>query len=522
MKIPVSAVVRLHQLVLSLPLVATLCILGSALVLCLVASPSADDFCRAALRLSDLPTQVFSDYKTWSPRWAELTVAITLFPRHSFPFWYPHILIGLLSAYFATMYVGLSGLFGVDASTVTRAGFAAGFLALFAAGTPSIGETAFWASGEVSSVLPVFGSVCLFGLLLSSRMNRNQSIWSVGLCGLTLFLTGMHEMYGVILSIALGMGVVATTITHHPNRWLWVNVFLAAAAGSALIVLAPGNQARAAVQFAGIPQVSWSEIIHDVGKSRFSSLFREWFLDVKLVAATLVFFWHPAVRRLCPAWLCRHTVLGRALVVSGWLLVMASSQVLPLLAVSRVFEFPGRTLAGLYAVFLICWFTTVFVFTRPRYDEARDYEITLRATIREAATARRSLTCRSEEARAPEVSLGHFTRLFACIVFAASILQSPNTLTMYNDLRFKALPWRAAVAQRIDILEARTQQHLDLSVPSLTPLKPRSFFYQDVGADPKHFTNICVAAYFGLNTVVSQTASQLRPSDGLGESVSVK
>jgi hypothetical protein len=65
-------------------------------------------------------------------------------------------------------------------------------------------------------------------------------------------------------------------------------------------------------------------------------------------------------------------------------------------------------------------------------------------------------------------------------------------------------PWNAALAQRTRAIQAaKDENRLDLDVPSLTPLVPESFFYQDVLSDPKNWRNRDVANYYGFRTIVS-------------------
>jgi hypothetical protein len=75
---------------------------------------------------------------------------------------------------------------------------------------------------------------------------------------------------------------------------------------------------------------------------------------------------------------------------------------------------------------------------------------------------------------------------------------------MYHDLRSNVRPWKAALAVRMQAIQAaKDENRLDLDVPSLSPFVPESFFYQDVLANPKDWRNRDVANYYGFRTVVS-------------------
>jgi hypothetical protein len=462
--------------------IAVTCLLAMTLGLCFLASPSADDFCTASVRLHELPGAVVNAYKLWTGRWAEQSIDIAMFPGNGLAPLYPAVLIALIAAYFASVYCFVSNFLHTAASRVGRIQISVAFTALFIAGMASLGEGVFWASGAVSSVLPAFGAICLLGLLMSHIERPTRGVQYAGVAALSILVTGLHELFALILCILLGMGALATVSTRHTRSRLWIAAFISALLGSAIVFLAPGNRIREAMVFAGVPQSSWPQILYRGTHTFGDRVVMGWVPDVRLLAATLLFVWHPAIRHFYPTWVRQFRSRARLFVLSGFFLTMTAPFVLPGLIVSKVFfPLPGRTFDGLYAIFLFGWFSTVFVFTRPARDPTQD-EVVPRIRYR-----------------------------LACIVFALSLLWNFNSLTMYRDLRSKATPWRSAIAARVGALHAaRAENRLDLVVASLAPVTPGSFFYQDAEADPKYFCNVCIARYFGLNTIVA-TATMTAP-----------
>jgi hypothetical protein len=457
------------------PIIATVLLFATTIALFFFDSPSTDDFLRGSIKLSDLPGYVLNEYLTHSGRWVELTLDVVTFSRNMLPTLYPFYLLALMGAYFASLYFFISRLLGTRVLATQRAAIASVFLVLFITGMNSIGQTIFWASGAVSSVLPVFGMLWLLGLLMSPVTKPTSGIRYSILVFLPLLITGLHEMFAFILCVTLGMGVVVTVATRHPHRNLWIAAFAGAVTGTAVVVVAPGNYVRAADVTTGLPSASWLKIISYGFRLFLSEVLDHWLLDLKLMATTLIFVLHPAIRRLRPVWLSALGAYGKFAVLAGWLITTTVPLILTQVALRSLFVLPGRTLDGIYLVFLLGWFATVFVFTRPAHTGLQD-----------------------------KLPPGKGIYLFASVVLALSLLAAPNSKLMYHDLRSKAGPWKAALGMRTRAIQAaKAENRLDLDVPSLSPFVPESFFYEDVLANPKDWRNRHVAQYYGFRTIVS-------------------
>jgi hypothetical protein len=288
-------------------------------------------------------------------------------------------------------------------------------------------------------------------------------------------ITGLHEMFAFTLCVTLGIGMLVTVSTHHPHRYFWIVAFVSAVIGTAVVVVAPGNYVRAADVTTGLPPASWLKITSYGSKLLLTEVLGHWLLDLKLMATTLIFVLHPTIRRLRPDWLSSLGTRGKLAVLAVWLITTTVPLVLTQVVVRSLFVLPGRTLDGLYLVFLLGWYATVFVFTRPA------------------------------DAGLPEkLPFGTGIYLFASVILALSLVAAPNSMLMYHDLRSKVWPWKAALSMRMQAIHAaQAENRLDLDVPSLSPIVPASFFYQDVSANPKDWRNRDVAQYYGFRTIVS-------------------
>jgi len=458
------------RIVRALPLAATICVFAVTIALGLVASPSSDDYCRASLAASHIPASVLGSYRHWSGRWMEDAFDISAFPARNFHKLYFVYLASLLAAYFASLWWFVTSLLGKTVRPAFRAAICAILLALFIAGMPFVGETIFWATGAVSSVLPVFGIACVVGFLLSPP-NLSQPIRYAFLVLACLCVSGLHEVFAGILCIVLAIGTLTTIVTRHPHRSLWVVALLSAIAGAAIVAFAPGNKERALIYFAGSPPATWRQIVFGSSYYLWASVLGGWFLDIKLLGATFLFVCNPAIRKLRPAWCCEFNLQAKVACASGWLLATLFPFFVPQFVNSQAFGLPARAMDGVYATFLLGWFSTVFVFTRTAGAE-------------------------QEESRVRNLLV-----LLASVMLAVSLIQAPNTRDMFRDLRSNAPAWRKALITRMDaIRDARAQNRLDLVVPQLPP-KPASFFYIDIGENPNVWPNTCTARYYGLRTI---------------------
>jgi hypothetical protein len=188
---------------------------------------------------------------------------------------------------------------------------------------------------------------------------------------------------------------------------------------------------------------------------------------VNLLAATMLLLVHPAVRAIRPAWIPRY--------FSGWCAWLLPAAVVGVVAAELLgpsyamsIEPPTRTLDGIYLVFLLGWFLTVFVFAR-----------------RQASPA--------------QANLDPWFTLAPSLVLAFSLVLQGNGRLALSDLRHTAVGWHASQQARFRHLHAATRG--DTVVVARPSKVPALFFAADVTESPSAWRNECVAGYFGVPAV---------------------
>jgi hypothetical protein len=196
-----------------------------------------------------------------------------------------------------------------------------------------------------------------------------------------------------------------------------------------------------------------------------------WVFDLKLMAATVLFVMHPRIRAARPAWLDSAASWGKIIPLT-WLAVLAVGFAMPTFAMRQ--EMPGRALGGLFFVFLLGWFLTVFVWTRdlPLLDTLRD------GMVRTVGSA-------------------------LLLVFSLGVLTTGNTRDAIHDLIHTAPAWQQALQERYDLIRKGGDEGIDVvSVPQ-SPRRPRTFFQgpAEITSRPKDWKNACAASFFEIPAV---------------------
>ena len=189
-----------------------------------------------------------------------------------------------------------------------------------------------------------------------SSLGRFVTLAAAGILG--FLIPGFHELVASMLAAALITGAVLTHKTGHPNRSLWAWVAVFSILGLLVVGLAPGNQVRATrfPQNFDLLRTLWFTA------SQAAKAGTLWICDVKLLAATILFVLHPAVRALRPGWLDRERVAYLWVAPGLWVLLLVIGFGLPTWLTGGYLT--GRVLSAAYYIFLLGWFANVFVFTR--------------------------------------------------------------------------------------------------------------------------------------------------------------
>ena len=344
---------------------------------------------------------------------------------------------------------------------------------------PGPGDGLFWFTGAVENLLPAALGGAVVALL--ARSARTSGLARVALRAAALVgalaVPGLHELHGLSLCLVLVAAtvLVATTRTSGAGGawavWPWAACAVLSVLGAAVVVVAPGNAERA--RFYPPPhllvaaRITAAEVARDLPA---------WALSVPLLAATALFVAHPSVRAARPAWVAR--ALGGS---RGWLVPALTLALVVggLFVPSYALSSPpaGRTLSGVYLMFLLGWFASAFVLTR-------------------------GWVGRADGADRPDAhsSARRLARV-AALVLAASLVAQGNTRLGLADLVRHVGPWRAAMRARYATLRASQSPAERVAGVVVLPRVPRApdvFFAEDIEERPAAWRNACVAGYFGV------------------------
>jgi len=474
---PSSSLDTFARVMLTLSLLA---VAGVAITYLLLALPANDDFHRAALtpHVTDPNTHVVHAvkmnlwgyckyiYMRWQGRWVSFSSEAAVLPAANMTRTYP-VLIA------AVDFISLIGLFVVcrfftrSASRWFSLACSLCLAGVLWAQMPSPAETVYWFVGGVENLLVL----SLGGMLLVGLVCFRASIpWMIFASVLAIMTTGIHEAWGAMLCVALTAGTFAAYWMGGPNRKIWLVALIAAAAGLAIVVFAPGNKVRMDSDVNHRVR-TWSVVLKLTGTQLWNSG-REWLFDPKLLAAGLFVAFSPRLEASRPVWNTSNRVPWRLLIPLTCIAMLCVGFFLP--SYAFVGEMPRRTLTANFIVFAMGFLMTVFVWTR---------KLDLRDPVEASPHGLRSGGAAS----------------IAMLIMAASLVLDGNTLEGARDLATrKVFKWRSTVEKRYALL--RSQRGKDLVLPRLAPAS-RLFYSGEIDVDPLNWKNYSMSDYFGVKSI---------------------
>jgi hypothetical protein len=440
--------------------VALVSVLSLAAGLFPYAHPQADDLFRAArVRELGVVASVRLECTTWSGRWLGTGISYLVSSFLDVRRHYGLLLGTIALTSLLATYVLVGGVLR-DLPRRWALAFSAALTALLWTGLPDPGDSFYWFTGAVENQLCVALGLALIGWLLRmparSRLSAPRAARLAGVAALAFAIPGIHELYGAMLAFVLCLGALVVTGTKRTEWWV---AAAACAVGLLLVVLAPGNTVRLNHPH---PPRSLATLLH---LAHLGPLFAIWIASPRLLAASLAFVLHPAVRRLQPSW-AASKVPWRWLIPSATLALELFGFVACYWLVGGV---PPRTLSALYRIFLLGWFATLFAWTR----------------------------------HAPEESSPALDRAWqaSVLAFGVALVVSSNARTALEDLRWRAAPYDHAFRQRDAFVESAAERgDLHAGVPAL-PTEPVLFLHWDVVNDPSDFRNWQSAFFYRLRSL---------------------
>jgi hypothetical protein len=460
---------------------------GIAAIYAFLATPTADDFCRASY--STAPgawlTEVIETYYTWSGRWVAHTIYSILFPRLGITSYVYNVLVFLSPImWFVTFYCFCHIVFRDALERGEKAFFAALLCCVYWAGMPSPSETWYWLTGSTEYQLP-FLLMALSLVLLTDKWVTGPAAgprigaFVLGVL-LAVLVAGLNELIALFLLGALGVAVALAALRGRPVlAALYAAAFVVTLAATVFNLAAPGAAVRAARDFPHRHDLKFA-----IGAALLDPEVApwRWLADARLVSLTLLLLTSPWFARRAPGWLS-WTLPGPKRATRWSVVVPATALAAVYLgtlaaAYAQGSWLPMRILDVLYAVFVVGWLAAV-------------------STLAPLAHA---------NATAPNA----FTRglqLVAAVALPVTLLAAPNTLNAVRGLPRTVLEWRPAINARDHAIRAAVKAgSADVTLDPIHA-QPMMFFWRDQPQDRTHWRNTCMAAFYGARSIAVRSSA---------------
>lgn len=446
-------------------------VIGLFVALSFFAHPQTDDLC-AYDDIRDLgyANTIAHIYHTWTGRYFYITVEGAILAQMDLieDFW----LVGI-----CTMAVLLLSMFAF-VCTVTRgavsrwraAGLTIGLFTIYCAILPTPARAFYWLTGAATNQLVLILIFFAFALLLRDPTPMGKFKRAVLIIVSSLLMAAAIGTYDntipVLDGILLGAAAVAL-YTRNPRRLQFSIVLIVALISSAVVMLAPGNEVRAAF-FEKAP------LLQAIDYSITNSL--KWLIPTLLspilLIASLLFLptgWRIG-RRLReitnnkPRWMLGVVVLWTVMLICSWLPAQYVMQGNP----------PPRTLNTISIFLLVGLFGSIAVFcAQVSGDDRRDLPLP--------------------------------TGLLAAARFAlaAVLLTQGNGLTAALQLKDEVRDFDLAMHQRYELIrQAKARGEMDVVIPPL-PVQPTLLLPigKDVTPDPIEYPNFAVSTYWEIDSI---------------------
>jgi Family of unknown function (DUF6056) len=424
------------------------------LLLCIYATPAADDFCKASLSYYGQPQHnaleiTWRYYLGWSSRWASVLVESLVmnnpFLLRLYPVWLLTVAGGTIVAlrYFFETLLDLGRRAAWLVSIV--------FFATWLSSVKAPGENVLWLTGVLEYQLSLILLMAIAAILLGRRSPTRASLIIVVVCA--VLVPAQHEMAGVLLVAFLGVGVGFRWWLSQPIR-NWSYALAGSAISLALVVIAPGPRARSVAE--GLQLWNIGRVpTYLIATARDG---HEWLLNpVVLLSSLWILLYVQSLRsgdrdpktRTFAFIACS---LGMVAVLGEELLTATASG-------SRM---PDRAVGWLQFCFLLP-LVLAGALCAPRVGDA--------ATSRSARTT-------------------------VAALLAVALLSTANFRRATGDL-LRIRPWRAYVA---DIMDTRVS-----AISTEAPPQPQLFFPIGLRNESDFWVNRCAANYLGLSDLFVKT-----------------
>ena len=460
--------------------VAVVVVIGISLTYSLLATPYADDFCRATLGTNsgDWLRHVAETYRVWSGRWAVHALYGLSFPyigitSHAYNF----CILFSPVLWFLTFYMLLWILFGHGINPFHRTVSSIVLCAVYWVGMPQVGETWYWLTGLIEYTLPTFLLVVTI-LILTSHWASGASILKRMLSGFfaastAILVTGLNELTGLLLAGIIALAIIIQTLqNNHRLRVLHIIVFVVTLAGVAINIFAPGTAGHAAAYTQAYSLKAALGIV----------LFRPdvspltWLVDPRLICLSLILLTSPWFLSIRPKWSdWKLPYLSQAAGIPI-VLAVAVFGVFVLISYAQGIAPFARVLNILYAIFIAGWLLWLVAIGRLVAGSLESKNALLRG-----------------------INIG------AGLLLPLSLIIAPTTASGIRDLKYVMANWHRAVVDRDQVVRlAVASGATDITLEPIDE-RPSLFFWGDLENNDKgdgYWRNECVAKFYRARRII--------------------
>jgi len=327
--------------------------------------PIADDLARAGLvRELGLIKNIHRDFFNWSGRWSGIGIAYLIPVFFDIIKVYPFLLLSwaLINLFSFNLVIAL--LLHLPLFSRFTMSVALLLYAVFLANYPYLQDSFFWLTGATENILVSSLAIITIYLLINIdhlAKKKGRKILIFFLCLMAFVIPGFHELFGTVFCSILIIGAIVVNFLKKPSRLIWFFVCLCALTGIIFVILAPGNYIR--MDTILYPNHLQHDFLSTAKRALYQMILfiKNWLTSPSLLIMTLIFFLWAEKYNKKPKWYNTNPLLWTILIPLCFILVLLGC----FLTMSYItIKIPPRTLNGIYMLFLIGWFSSVFVLTR--------------------------------------------------------------------------------------------------------------------------------------------------------------